>query len=66
MLPKFDLSGEIVGQTENSMPKRRGMTLVEIIVVIGIILLVVGMIVPGAHALWRAAMSLKNSVNPHH
>ena len=48
------------------MPKRRGMTLVEIIVVIGIILLVVGMVVPGAHALLRAAMSLKNSVNPHH
>jgi prepilin-type N-terminal cleavage/methylation domain-containing protein len=56
----------MVRETEDYMPKRRGMTLVEIIVVIGIILLVVGMIVPGAHALWRAVISLKNSVNPHH
>ena len=40
----------------------RGMTLVEIIVVIGLIALLLGLIVPAGVLVWRAALSLKHQI----
>jgi len=38
------------------------MTLVEIIVVIGLIALLLGLIVPAGVLVWRAALSLKHQI----